>query len=207
MENTVKNRGIRVAFHFTRLENLDSILESGIVPRQTLKTNSKNFSYNDESRFDNHTDASCFSLGHPNYKMFYKLRRMHPEQEWIVIGCRPEILWIKNCAFCVENAASDSVRFIPIEQRKGTAAFEKMFFSDEIHSREELKLSNDYPTNPQAEVLVFDVVERSHIFFVCCQSKYMAGVLKEKYPDIDFFVHHEPFFSARTDHLHWKKHG
>jgi hypothetical protein len=126
MQNEVKNRGIDYLWHFTKIENLDSILSNGLTPRGTLEAQNVNVGYNDKSRLDGHKDASCVSLGHPNYKMLYNLRCQNSAQEWVVIAIKPEILWIKDCAFCHENAASNSVTSIPIQQRKWLAAFSNL---------------------------------------------------------------------------------
>jgi hypothetical protein len=114
IENEVKSREIEHLWHFTKVENLDSILKSGMMPRAMLEAQSANVAYNDEHRLDYQKTANCLSLGHPNYKMFYRLRRVNPNQGWVVLGIDPEVLWIKDCAFCDQNAATGSVR-IPVK--------------------------------------------------------------------------------------------
>jgi len=204
MENAVKSRGIKYIWHFTRLENIDSILTNGIVPRSTLEDRLSNVIYNDSYRFDNHKNASCFSITHPNYKMFYSLRKQNEMQEWVVIGCAPDILWIKDCAFCYENAASSTMTNIPLEMKKGVVAFESLFYeADGKPSREELRLKDNCPTNPQAEVLIFDLVEPKYIIGAVCISKNRADSLKAIYPNFDF-IYHRTLFSARSDYEHWR---
>jgi hypothetical protein len=100
MQQRIKERGIQHLTHFTKLQNLDSILKGGIIPRQELERRSLEFAFSDQSRVDGETDASCFSITFPNYKMFYNLRMRDLKQKWVVVGCSPRILWEKDCAFC-----------------------------------------------------------------------------------------------------------
>lgn len=204
MKNAVTKRGIKYVWHFTRLENLDSILLNGIVPRSVLEEIEADVCYNDACRLDGQKGASCFSIAHPNYKMFYALRQQNLKQEWVVIACESSILWLKDCAFCYENAASNNVTAIALEDRKGIYAFENLF-SPAVGkpSREELKLPADCPTNPQAEVLIFGTIEPQYIVAAACQSAALTAALKVRHPDSEI-VHVNSLFSARLDYAHWK---
>ena len=94
MENAVKKRGVSFVWHFTRIENLESILQEGLVPRAYLEAKQANIVFNDQYRLDGHSDANCLSLGHPNYKMFYSLRKANADQKWVVVAVKSEILWL-----------------------------------------------------------------------------------------------------------------
>lgn len=99
MQNFVATRSIRNIVHFTRLSNLASIIANGIVPRSTLVAKNLLFEYNDAYRHDGYLNASCFTIGWPNYKMFYPIRCSNPDVNWAVIECSPAILWEKPCIF------------------------------------------------------------------------------------------------------------
>ncbi|WP_313166197.1 DarT ssDNA thymidine ADP-ribosyltransferase family protein [Massilia oculi] len=205
MQQAVENRKIDWIFHFTNARNIDAILRDGIIPRATLEHTKAAAEYNDSYRLDGFKNASCFSIGHPNYKMFYTLRMARPDEEWVVLACRAEVLWLKDCAFCVENAASNTVTNLPIAARKGVNAFNRIF--DEHAgkpSRLELGLTPDYPTNPQAEVLVFDKVEPHFIDGGVCQKKELADRLVKKHGSQFNFSQNSAFFYPRSDHTHWK---
>lgn len=204
MEQAVSRRGINHIWHFTRLDNLHSILSDGIVPRLQLERRNSPPLFNDLYRLDGQRGASCFSIGHPNYKMFYRLRCENPGSKWVVIGCRASVLWEKDCAFCHENAASNAVTCIPVENRKGPAAFQRLFAEIEGKpSRESLALPDNCPTHPQAEVLVFNVVEPSYIVGAICQDHPTAQDLTARYPDFQM-IYHRAHFSARKDYEHWR---
>lgn len=160
--------------------------------------------FNDQYRLDGYRTASCFSIGHPNYKMFYRLRQENPGARWVVVACNSSVLWQKDCAFCHENAASNSVTCIPLGERKGVEAFERLFLPIEGKpGREELDLPACCPTHPQAEVLIFDTVEPEFLAGVVCQDQASADELAGRHPDFEI-VHNLPLFSARKDFQHWK---
>lgn len=138
MRNAVKNRGIKYLVHFTRAENLVSIFNNGLVPVNTLDEREMDYYYNDQHRLDNCCDANCLSIQFPNYKMFYKYRYENSGTDWVVLGIKNTVLWEKDCAFCVENAASSNVTSIPLQRRKGVNAFNKLY--------------NDYPGKPSRQV-------------------------------------------------------
>ena len=156
MQQEATRRNIQCLYHFTKIENLSSIMARGIIPRGQLDNSGLAYEFNDHVRLDGHLGASCFSIEHPNYKMFWMLRLADQAQQWVVIGVQRNVLWEKDCAFCHENAASSNVSTIPIAERKSLAAFNRMF--DAVPgkpTRAELRLADCFPTNPQAEVLVF----------------------------------------------------
>ena len=204
MQQVVGRRAINHIWHFTRVENLASILAEGIVPRSELDQRAQAPLVNDAYRFDRQREASCFSIGHPNYKMFYSLRMQHPGSRWAVVACHSRVLWLKDCAFCHENAASNSVTAIPIDQRKGENAFERMFSEiDGKPTRAALRLTEDCPTNPQAEVLVFGTVEPVFIVGAVCADATTVGQLSVQHPNFQF-VYHRGHFMPRGDYAHWQ---
>lgn len=202
LQKAIRERGVKYALHFTRLANLPSILEDGLVPRNELESCADPPDFNDEHRFDLQKDAVCCSIGFPNYKMFYSLRQQHDE-EWIVCVVKSSVLWKKECAFCVENAASSSVTSIPIEDRKGLDAFHAMYTEvDGKPVRTKLGISDSCPTNPQAEVLVFGKIEPNYILGAGCYYKETASRLASQFGGFDF-QHTPGLFSARKDYQHW----
>lgn len=204
MKDFVEKKGIKYLVHFTRLENLTSILEDGLIPRNELESSAINATFNDEHRYDNCKDALCCSVSHPNYKMFYSLRMENPDVEWCVLGIKKKVLWEKDCAFCIENAAKSSVTSIPLDERKGKDSLKKLF--DEIDgfpARSELKIPDNFPTNPQAEILVFDKIEPDDIIGVCFQNEDRKNEYKKLYNSFKF-IYNDEFFSYRKDYEHWR---
>ncbi|MFZ3440345.1 DUF4433 domain-containing protein [Vibrio harveyi] len=203
MENAVTQRNIKYLWHFTQLKNVNSILQDGIVPRASLEASESNAAYNDQYRLDGFKNASCLSISHPNYKMFYSLRQKDLSVDWAVFAIKSEVLWTKDCAFCTTNAASSLVTSTPLTQRKGVSAFESLFLPVAGKpSRQDLQLPSEFPTDPQAEVLVFDTILPNDIVGVVLQSEAKVQELKPLYPS-HHVVYHGNYFSARLDYQHW----
>ncbi|MEH6945366.1 DarT ssDNA thymidine ADP-ribosyltransferase family protein, partial [Bacillus sp. JJ722] len=162
------------------------------------------YCYNDIYRLDGCHKASCFSIEAPNYKMFYKYRRENPEIDWVVLGIKKDVLWEKDCAFCIENAASTSITQTSIESRKGIQAFRRLY--DEFPNkpnRKILNLPSAVPTNPQAEVLVFGNVEPSYIFSVCFENAFIRDKYKQFVPDTANVEVQNWLFKPRDDYEYW----
>lgn len=204
MRTAVENKGIQYLVHFTRAENLESILQNGLISVDSLDSREMDYHSNDEYRLDNCCEATCLSIQFPNYKMFYKYRCENPGSDWVVLGIQKDVLWEKDCAFCVENAASSNVTSIPLRRRKGVDAFNLLYNNyPGKPSRESLGISRELPTHPQAEVLVFDIIEPEYILGVAFNNLND----RNKYSDLippNMPVKVAPgLFSYRGDYEHW----
>lgn len=205
MSTTIKDfvieREIKYLMHFTRASNLDSILQRGLVPRDTLTSEGYEH-FNDSLRLD-HTDSVCLSIGFPNYKMFYGIQKDNPGVDWVILAISPEVLWRLPSAFCCANAASSSVVAVPLEERKKLAALKAMYSDWGDKSRVALDIPNNYPTNPQAEVLMLEGVPRSYIFGVIVLNNAKKEELQSIYRDLQVIVNAN-YFRYRKDYAHWK---
>jgi len=181
-------------------------MEYGLLSRVELSKRGIISEVNDEERNDGCLDAICLSISHPNYKMFYPLRCDNPSVDWAVFQIKPRVLWRKDCAFCVSNAACTSVTCIPISERKGVQAFLKMFENHKAFPpRDLLDIDDSMPTNPQAEVLVFDKISIDDIVNISFEN----FRLRQKYAPVisgDIKTRCNPsVFKGRKDWRHWKK--
>lgn len=194
-------RGIKNLLHFTRESNLDSILQRGLVTRDVL-TREGFSSFNDNVRAD-YTSAVCFTIGFPNYKMWYGLKQENPGIDWVIVAVSPVALWTLPCAFCTANAALGSVAAIPLVQRQTLAAFQAMYADVPGKERVKLRIADNFTTNPQAEVLMLQGVPRNYIFGLIASSVKQEARLKDKYPGVQIFM--KPgYFSYRNDFEYWK---
>lgn len=205
MQGAVNEFGIRFLLHFTKASNLANIFSNGILSINELQSNGIFYSWNDCYRYDGCHNASSLSIEYPNYKMFYKYRSLNHTTDWVVLAIRKEVLWEKDCAFCVENAASNSVTQIPIELRKGPQAFRRLY--DEIPdkpTRQILRLHPATPTNPQAEVLVFGHIEPTYIFSVCFENTETCERYKQLIPNNVNIEIQKWLYEPRPDYEFWK---
>ncbi|MCE3606093.1 DUF4433 domain-containing protein [Massilia sp. P8910] len=190
--------------HFTRVSNLANILQHGLVPRDVLIRQDLG-EYNDMYRYDN-TNAVCLSIQFPNYKMFWGVREENKDKniDWVVLVIRPEVLWTLPCAFCVTNAASATVRSVPLDERRDLAALERMYADWEGKNRDMLGIPANFPTNPQAEVLMLNGVPRQYISSVIVLTIAKQQELQAQFPGLHVHVH-AGTFRYRQDYAHWKK--
>ena len=164
-----KDRGITTLCHFTRVENLQSILQEGLIGRSLLEARRPQPLFNDEDRADSNKEAVCLSISFPNYQMFYSIREQKKEtqeangSQWIVLLLDAKVLWELNCAFCQNNAARKAISRTSLADRKSPEALKGMFgdFYDIRH--QDLLIPENYPTHPQAEVLVLDPIPVQYI--------------------------------------------
>ena len=123
-------RGITILLHFTRVEKLQGILQEGLLSRRVIEEYGQKVPFNDGKRLDRHKAAICLSISFPNYELFSKFQYKYSSgnrSKWVVLLIEAKVLWELDCAFCQENAASNAVRCIPLEERKIPDALKGMF--------------------------------------------------------------------------------
>lgn len=210
IEKIVAERNVRWLVHFTRIENLESIMTNGLLPRNKFENLGVQPLTNDALRLDRFWGATSLSIESPNYRMFWKCRCDADEQHsishenWVVLGIKPSILWKKDCAFCSTNAANNAIIQVPVEERKGAEAFERLF--DEVDgkpSREEMRINNRCPTDPQAEILVFDKIEPEFIFGAVFKGGKEIDNFRRKFPQKRFKIF-TSLFAPRDDYNYWQ---
>lgn len=201
-------QGIQNIMHFTRAENIESILKHGLVPRDQIESNLMHYlpKFNDQQRLDGIRNAVCLSIGFPNYKMFYKYR-MKCSGDWGILLVQSAVLYELECVFCFENAASHNVKDIPLSERRTFEALKNLFSDLPGVSRDSLKLPPTYTTNPQAEVLVLESIPPSFISEIHFINSASYETWQNKIPEIANFVVNpsSPLFNARQDWFHWSK--
>lgn len=197
--------------HFTRVENLATILDHGLMGRRTLDRRGIPHLINDAGRYDYLPDGISVSISFPNYKMFYSLRQANATTDWVVLRLRPSILWEKQCVFCVRNAADRTVAQVPVTERMTRRALQGMF---ENHpgrpNRATLGIPANYTTDPQAEVVVLGPIGPEYIIDVIVDARErvrnLATVraIAQPYQGAVPFFHGKFLFDARRDYAHWR---
>ncbi|WP_235019443.1 DarT ssDNA thymidine ADP-ribosyltransferase family protein [Tabrizicola flagellatus] len=167
--DVVKSRGISELLHFTKADNLKSILAEGLLPVEALLRKNRRYQRNDLLRLDNRLDAVSLSVSFPNYRMFWKYRMESVNSDWVVLILDPALLIEHVCAYCRLNAADHRIRCLSDESLAGVAAFEAMFAVAEDKVRPSVLRECD-PTDSQAEILVFGEIAPSFIRSVVFQT-------------------------------------
>lgn len=210
-------RGVRRLWHFTRRSNLGSILAHGLEPR--MKIDEGKFPgavWNDWLRLENCREANCVSISHPNYRMFYKYRQQSEgDHEWCVIGVSVSVLWRSNCLYCECNASTAGAVELARSLGCTEQAFESLF-ADPVATkpfrrtaRRSLCIGDEHPSNPQAEVLVFEPIPPSSIEEIVVKDARTQLALND---ELQHAGHHgfgrrvkvdESLFGPRNDYSYW----
>jgi hypothetical protein len=206
MEKLLIDRQIDWLMHFTNVVNLPNIFKYGLMPRSELLTKNIKSEINDLYRYDNCQNAICTSIEFPNYQMFYSLRKENEDINWAVLLLDAKVICDFDCAFCSSNAGSEAIYTIPLKERKGKRAFMKLF--DELPdgpTRKQMGIKDWFPTNPQAEVLVFDNIPITYIEKVFFKDNKIMNEYIAKIPKEVESVVNKDVFSYRDDWAYWKK--
>ena len=203
---SAKKRSIEHCVHFTNVLNLPSILSYGLLSKADLKYNWIDYNYNDDLRLDDLEEAISVSITSPNYKMFYQLRCNNPSKSWVVLVLDSMQILNLDCAFCYTNAANISVSSIPLTERKTYSSFKSLFEEQENQAtRHEMRLFPNEPTDPQAEILVFDSIPVSAIQFLLFND---YKVMEQYAPLLDNanipFTRDLGYFYPRRDYAFWQ---
>ena len=192
---------IKIPFlvHFTRVENLPSIMKYGLYPISRIPEIGVVPKITDEQRLDGHLDGISLSIAFPNYKMFFKYRERE-KGEWVILVIHPQTLWLKRCAFCKHNAADSRIISQPIKQLMTLQAFSNMYEEIEgIPSRKEQMLKSFDPTDSQAEVLVFDIINPNLIIGAAFQDTTNIGKYRHLFGNRKILIYPEGkgFYASR----------
>ena len=206
-----QQRKITDICHFTRIENLKGIITEGLLPRAELEKRSVDSRpvFPDEIRRDGLTDASCLSITFPNYKMFYQKRReSNDDHLWVVIVYDYSVITRLNCAFTVHNAAA-SVNIVKnLRSRNNVESLAESFDDFGNIQRNELRIPDNYTTNPQSEVLAFEAIPANYIKRVVFYSPASLNKWLEEHRSIyplNKIAIDKGKYGSRRDYKYWQK--
>ena len=179
----VERRGIPHLVHFTRCENLASILRHGLLSVTDCHAQGIQAVRNDMMRLDGKPEGTSLSITFPNYKMFYKYRQFDPAADWVVLLLSVRILWEKECGFFKNNAADARIRMLSREKLETVQALRDLFESTDAPRQKWLRPYD--PTDPQAEIMVYNVIEPNLIETVAFERKDVAEKWKRVVGGVD----------------------
>ena len=215
-----EERGITTLIHFTRIENLHSILQQGLLGRNFLETRGQQFLWNDSDRADGHKEAVCLSISFPNYQMFYRIRNRKKvegvsDSQWVVLLLDVKMLWELDCAFCQNNAARKTISRTSLEDRKSPEALKGMFGDFYNIRHQDLQIPDPYlmhpkdayPTHPQAEVLVFDSIPVQFIKAIHFWDETTLEKCRNSYVESysQTLSVNQQYFTYRKDYEVWRR--
>ncbi len=107
----LKKHNINHIYHFTSINNIDSILKNGICNRLYMDKHEIKYYYTDKDRFDNEMGCISFSLDYVNKSMLlYKQKRS--SNDWVILQLDAAKLiqdYYDKIYYCKYNASSSPV--------------------------------------------------------------------------------------------------
>ena len=211
----IKDRKIQFLTHFTRLENLASILTYGLLPADMLKAEGRtNFvKYNSPALPGIWQNAISFNISFPNYRLFYNLQEQRG-YDWVVLVFDINLLLQQPFYYFIYPAAN--LINTPIFESEispklqSFEAFETLFADSENVRRAFLQIPDSYPTHPQSEVLTFQPVSLNSLLEVHFYNEYKFNQwFLQNTPlvmtlDKDLWRESLEYFSPRMDYPNWK---
>ncbi len=168
----IEKRNITELIHFTTFQNIyDIYKEKFIYSRKILDKIDKDEPYRyifdvvikpDKLRLDNLTDYISLSIQYPNKRLLNSKKLEYQDEEWLIIGIKPDCIFYEDTIFSIENAASNRSKSFGIN---GSIQTFKDMFCEKIQRVDNIiqlglreNKQKNCPTNQQAEVLVKDKI-------------------------------------------------
>lgn len=203
VEAIALSKKIPFLVHFTRTENIPSIMQHGLIPVGIANGLGLAPRINDPLRLDGRLNGTSLSISFPNAQMFYRLRKENPDVSWAVLAISTCVLWSKDVFFCCHNAADKRVSKLAPDVLRQSDTFETLFHEiDGIESRAEQGIREFDPTDVQAEALVMEPIEPELIFAVFFNAKQTLDEFKPYLGTKKVKLHpgQKGFFANRTYH-------
>ena len=219
---SMAKRGVTRFVHFTEVDNLESIMMRGLMPLSLMNGVPKEESALKLNRYEG-TDAICLSVEFPNYRTFYHRRCVESDKTWCVL-----LLDARKVIECYEpqfywtNAASKS--FLEPHFNAGNRndpcsaqAFDGMFYQTETPNRfltvtsRTRFIPDKYPTNPQAEIQIYDKITPDCISLVVFEDQESVARYQAAFsfgaPACTVDQCEVNYFAPRADWQEWRGEG
>lgn len=215
----LKKRRITYLTHFTRIENVRSILRYGILPRSVVRGNKalSSAKLSDHGLPDAWARLVPFNLSLPDYKLFTEIEGTDLSK-CVVLLIDAKVLCDYPFYFFPDHSENfiHNAPFPNMVLTEGLSIKEfKALFNDlDDVKRNALDLESFYPTSPRTELLSFFPIPPSYIAQICFTSEYkfnqwflhnteLALNLDKK----NFWACGLQYFSPRSDSNAWKTRG
>lgn len=165
-KSIIDMRGITKLIHFTSENNIESIMEHGLLSRKTLSDFQYEFDFNDYQRLEKKHDAICLSVEVPNDHLIAEYMKRFPEKKYKILEISPTVLYehkkddaLVDRIYCDYNAASRYSQKSMIDM--------EIMYKNELRKRHiiynrEGKQDN-LPTCDQAEILFLGDIPSKYI--------------------------------------------
>lgn len=163
-KDILESRKITTLLHFTKYNFLEKILQDGILSKTLLEKQNEYINASG-ARCDDMENFINTSITFPNFKLLYKNMCSTPDK-WVILRIKSDILLDKiDSEFYKHNASrtvSKSKSILPYTNE----ALESMFYRGNL-----TELPDNFPTDPEAEVLINRIIEPKYIVGIDCQEE------------------------------------
>ncbi len=204
---TIKTRGIKYLVHFTDIENLNSILKKGIVPRRLHPE----YGINAKCGDGNNPPKTSLSVEYPNYLMLYNKKKEN--RSWVLLYIDVNVLTdteINNNEEAFEFYKANSAINANNYGESVKVYYLNDMFPDSIKSnrnnkliyRKDLGLEDRFTTDPQAEILANVVIPSRFIKEIAFNSSDDKILFDASIPE-GIKVSVKDIFATRKDFPIW----
>ena len=163
IKTIIENRKIPTLFHFTPVENLESIIANGLIPRDELIQQKIPFKATDDLRLDGITGGICFSITKPNMGLL-RQKRKYGDGTIVVLECAANTLLLYPFVAFPGNAAGGN--FIKdksenFQRYVGINGLKNLFLNKDL--RKSRNLLPDAPTDNQSEIIFLEKIDTDRI--------------------------------------------
>ena len=194
----INNRDIRHMYHFSPINNITSILNTGLYSREKCERENINIEITDQNRFDGELNRISTSISFPNYRMRYSLEKQN--FNLVIYDINPKILLSKlDTQFYYTNAANAIFRYTDKRLLTTNEALEGLF----TPVNREPGLYRNYTTDPQAEILVNEEVPNCFINGIITKN-YNANIEEICNQKRLRYEVNSSLYSYRSDYARWR---
>jgi hypothetical protein len=185
----LQRRKITKLFHFTHIDNLESILRDGFQTRQYLDFHQQRYTPSDHDRLDGFPESLSFSIGKPN-SLLLPEKNFKYDYKLILLEVAANNLLTQSFGALPSNAAkgyfqeilsTNKSRFVGIKGLQG------MYLNEELRKRACLPIEE--PTDPQAEILFFEPIESTKVIGVHLSERFPESERKKFTKIVSDFPH------------------
>ena len=219
---SMEKRGVTRFVHFTKVDNLESIVMRGLMPLSLMNGVPKEESARKLNRYEG-TDAICLSVEFPNYRTFYHRRCVESDKAWCVLlldarkvieRYEPQYYWTNAASKSfLEPCFNAGNRNDPCSAQ----AFDGMFYQTEAPNRfltvtpRAGFIPDKYPTNPQAEIQIYDKITPDCISLVVFEDQESVARYQAAFsfgaPACTVDQCELNYFAPRADWQEWRGEG
>lgn len=164
LELLLQARGISKLYHFTSIENLESIFDYGFLGRSVMEESKLEYIVSDYSRDEPIRDGICFSISRPNEYMM--LQKISNGRKLVLLELENPIGIMKSSVFIAlpgnfgSHKVKENFQQWP-EKFVGGKGLVNLFLNENL--RMKFSLRSEEPTDPRSEIVFLTPVNQKYI--------------------------------------------